>query len=311
MLRLPSSKTYLWRYIKPHRIESFLNGELHFAPLISFDDRQEAITPRDAHIINFMKSHAGVPFDLKKPLNEQDKDSITGTMLMWQNIYLLEKKFLLTNEVTDRNEVSKILYHYIDNQKEILKKQTEIQLKYYASCWFASGLDESSLMWTSYSEPGGIAVRMKYSDFRANLKKYFKTIDLKTSGIKEIKYGLLNYINQDVDYVKWSELIKKGVPLPFFKQHHFKQEKEFRIVLEKEDGVAMKDFRYIYDFFSNFIEYDIILHPASGPEELEYIKSRVSPDKKTRVNLSNMSFNARITPERPAENLLGQSEFDF
>src|SRR5256885_1908157 len=109
VLRQPSSKTYLWRYIKPHRIESFLNGELHFAPLISFDDMQEAIKPRDAHIINFMKSHAGVPFDLKRPLNEQDPDSITGTILMWLNIYSLEKKFIETNEVTDKKEVSKIL----------------------------------------------------------------------------------------------------------------------------------------------------------------------------------------------------------
>src|ERR1043165_3364267 len=104
MLRLPSPKTYLWRYIKPNRIESFLNGDLHFSPLLAFEDLQEAITPRHSYILNFMKSHAAVPFDLKKPLNEQNKETMVGTILMWMNIYVLEKKFLLTEGITDRDE---------------------------------------------------------------------------------------------------------------------------------------------------------------------------------------------------------------
>ena len=311
MLRLPTSKTYLWRYIKPNRIESFLNGDLHFSALLAFDDQQEAITPRHSFILNFMKSHAAVPFDLKTPFNQQDKDTMVGTMLMWLNIYVLEKKFLLTEGITDRNEVSKILYHFIDNQKEIINEHTETQLKHYATCWFASGLDESSLMWTSYSEPGGIAVRIPYTEFRNNLKHYFNSIDLKASGIKNIKYGLMHYIDQEVDYVKWADLIKKGVPLPFFKQHYFKQEREFRVMLEREDNFPQKDFRTTHKVFSSLTNYNIILHPVSGMDELEYIKSRIPSDMSIKVKLSNMSFNNRIIPGEPKENFINTDEFDF
>lgn len=41
----PNDEEYLWRFIKPEYVNSFLEGELYFAQLFEFDDYYESITP--------------------------------------------------------------------------------------------------------------------------------------------------------------------------------------------------------------------------------------------------------------------------
>jgi len=62
-LEQPRDHDFLWKFIKPKHIDSFLAGELYFSQLIEFDDYYEAITPLHHLIISFSsRTH-----DLKIP----------------------------------------------------------------------------------------------------------------------------------------------------------------------------------------------------------------------------------------------------
>jgi hypothetical protein len=81
-LNQPNDEDYLWRYIRPERINSFLKGELYFSSLLDFDDQHEALTPLHSAFHKFLTTNADRKFDLQLSLNEQDAETASGTIIM-------------------------------------------------------------------------------------------------------------------------------------------------------------------------------------------------------------------------------------
>ncbi len=290
----PQADQYLWRYIKPERIDSFLKGEIYFSPLFDFDDYHESIEPLHYWTYTFVKRALRYNFDLSKALNELDNsESVMGNMLMWLALYDMEKKFTMLTGITDRKIISAKLFDCCENMSQFIPPHSEYKQLHYSSCWFVGDHVESALMWASYSQPGGIAVRIKFSDFKNAVVKYYDNLfsdPFIISGIEDIFAGLVIYKDYN-DGENWLKDINAGVPRPFFKQHFYKQENEFRIVIKRLEGYSNTDFKRLHNIISEETHCDIILHPASLPSDLFNMKSKMANSRTRRLSLSEMDFN--------------------
>lgn len=290
-LTQPNENEYLWRYLKPERIESLLKGEVYFSSLLDFQDQHEAITPLHAALFKFLSYNANKKFDLQTPLGEQDVETTVGTFMMWLALYDLEKKLATLGLVEKTEQVPEILQHYLGQPTLLHKPHIDTLTSFYSSCWFVGNYDESSLMWSSYSKPGGVAVRIGISDFKKQLVEYFESRALVSEGIKKVFCGLIDYVDHDADFEEWNNKIKNGVPLAFFKQHHFKEEREFRILLERKTSKQDVNFKRIHPIFGNLKNYEIILHPSSRQNEFAALKEIIPIDKGIKLNFSRLRFN--------------------
>lgn len=294
ILQQPNDDTHVWRYIKPQWIDSFLEGNIFFSPLSLFEDYYESITPLHYFILKFLKTSVALNFDLSKPLKDlEDNEQILETILMNLGIYNIEKKISMLTGIKDSKEFKKIIMNNIHNLNDFVRPHIEFQNRHYASCWFVGDHIESSLMWSSYSQKGGgIAVRLRFLDFRKAIQKFFRELNKVNTGIKGVYAGLVKYMNYN-DGETWISEINKRVPLPFFKQHFYKQENEFRIIVEENEKKDFTPFQSLNKVFTEDIRFRIILHPSAGPDELREIKSKVQGNKLLRVSLSGMDFNIR------------------
>jgi hypothetical protein len=188
-------------------------------------------------------------------------------------------------------DASLIINKYLDNPDLLHEPHINTLTSFYSSCWFIGGFEESALMWTSYSKAGGIAVRIKFSDFKNILIKHFHTKDDVSESVLKIHSGMINYVDYDADFQEWNDKILARVPLPFFKQHYYKQESEYRVLIEKNPVLADIFFNRIHLVFKDLQEYDIILHPASWLDELNKIKEIIPKDKRVKVNFSRLRFS--------------------
>lgn len=293
ILNQPTEDQYLWRYIKADRIQSFLDGEIYFSPLHDFDDFYESIEPLHYFIHSFAKRALHLKFDLSKQLNElPDSESVLGNMLMWVALYDIEKKISMITGITDEKELTKKIMEYGENMSQFIKPHLEFHRQHYSSCWFVGDCFESALMWTAYSKPGGVAVRIKFSDFKTSIQKYFENQfadPFLSTGIQEIFAGLITYKDYN-DATEWFKDIKAGIPRPFFKQHFYRQENEFRILIKRQDNFSDSDFNRLHQIVDG-IQTDIILHPTATPDDLQKMKSKVADKKHLRIRLSDMDFN--------------------
>ena len=104
------------------------------------------------------------------------------------------------------------------------------------SCWFIGDFKESALMWRSYSDEGGIAVRINFGHFKERIKSYFyiKNKYEPFEGVQTINAGKVKYSEYYFDK-KWISDIQKGTPIGFFKHYSYQQENEYRILIQTED----------------------------------------------------------------------------
>src|SRR4051812_3481354 len=116
MIEQPNDEQYLWRYIKPERVQSLLDGNIYFATLIDFHDHYEAITPLHYFLHRFLKRSIGLDFDLSRSIKEiESYETVLGTLLMWVGIYDMEKKLSMLTGLTDHDELSKKIMDYCAN----------------------------------------------------------------------------------------------------------------------------------------------------------------------------------------------------
>lgn len=286
----PKDDDYLWRYIKPQYIESFLNGDLYFAMLSQFKDSFEAIEPTHYFVYQFLNRGLGRQFDFSKPIKElNSSEEIMGTLFMSMGIYDLEKKLSRITGITERSELSALVQHHVENMNDFVKPQLDFQSKHYASCWFVGDHIESALMWSAYSEPNGIAVCIKYSDFKDAVESYFESNKKTTLGIEECCCGLIDYCDYN-DPNDWLAKLESGENPVLFKQQFYKDEKEFRFVLKRYDDFPQELFTQKHKIFEDNLKFKIILHPTSGPDEIGKFQSKLKGDLKFRVRMSEMSL---------------------
>jgi hypothetical protein len=294
-LKQPNDDQYLWRYIKPERIQSFIDGDLYFSPLTAFDDFYESITPLHYYLISFLKRSVSKKFDLSKHISElSDIESFAGQVFMWLNIHDIQKKLTRITGITDEKKLKDTLFNYCENLGQFLKPHTENQEKHCASCWFVGDHVESALMWACYSQPGGIAVNIRFADFKNMVQKSFSdlNVNLSSFGIKDTYSGLIEY--KDYNYHEdWLNSIDSGVPLPFFKQHFFKQENEYRLVLHRESSNSNQNSKNLIKVIDDISKFHIILHPTSNHLDLDRLKKRIINKNLIRIDLSEMDIKTK------------------
>jgi hypothetical protein len=246
---------YLWRYIDLHKFLSFVTTKSIFLTrLDKFEDKREGIALN--HII-------------------------------YKNL----KRKLDNNPIF--SEISK--YATVDNLGPTMNKIEDdlkiIQRFNFASCWvLCDGNHESVAMWNLYSSPNSIALRIKYSDFKA----LFQTEKIMDYGLSEsIICSPIQYFDFQQDS-KILELLKnKDVDTIFLKDSSFEHEKEFRIVFKEKvreipavnykEGISRKHIEKFHNSMYNYpgksIElnhfkdypFEIIFHPKSE----EWAKSNI------------------------------------
>jgi len=300
----PQDDDYLWRYFKSFdRLKSFLSGKIFLAPLSSYEDYFESITPTHFYLHQFINnlqilqansdSRSFSPFDFKNIFEKFQLNWITESLGRLWNIY-------------DQEKIRQIIKEQLQNLPNIIENHILLQQRTYASCWFVSNnIEEDFLMWKSYSKVGGFAIKIKYSEFKNILNHSLELEDnkhfLDTSHTKLIKGGIIRYHNF-MHGGDWIEGIK-SVPLPFFKHSSYKNEKEFRLCVEQ---ITPSNELNKVTFYDSMLwdKCEIILHPSTTITEYEKYKALLKKHKlNIRPRFSNIISRCKGDEKKIVENL--------
>ncbi len=294
-LKEPEAHEILWRFIRPCHVKSFLEGGLYFAQLTQFNDFYEAITPMHYLLISMAKRSINWKCERAKSGIESFLNQFKNlwTALDW-NLFLTQFR-LITGIAYEAEDFWPTITHLTENLEGIYTKHRKTQESFYSSCWFIGDFDESAMMWQCYSEPGGVAVRTTYERLKSNLKIHFENLNRfeLQNGIKKVITGKVEYHKYAL-IASWVESMTKGVPLPFFKHDSFKNENEFRIVLEKEAGFSNEFQQKQNIFHANLDDFRIILHPSSQITDIEKLKQMSSYSYGLNILMSELSY--RLIP---------------
>ncbi|MCF8465463.1 MAG: hypothetical protein K9G41_11515 [Flavobacteriales bacterium] len=264
-LKQPEKYQYLWRYIKPTRIDDFVNGKLFFPTLRDFEDYYEGITPLHLFILSYIRQMMTLDLDV-----QHEKTPIfqfpTGDMITahFSDRILLRQLRLLT-DINEEEKIREIVKETVDKHSEMHAKHRQYQSETRCSCWFVGGEEESALMWKTYSEEGGIAVRIRADNFIGKFETLSKVgkdmkIDL---GIDRIYFGLVEYHHYQLDE-DWIHRFKNGVPLAFFKHNSFKYENEFRLIYHASGENLIQEISP----FGLLTDFTVVLHPNTSAEQM-------------------------------------------
>ena len=293
ILDQPKDDQILWRYIKKDRIDDFLNGEVYFSRLSQFNDYYEGITPFHLMLLQFIKRSAPWYYQQGRAIQElQTNDSYINRLRLYTDNFLIDNELKMLNsnlasllEENDQEKLKIILDDKIANFNLIQNDHIKNQRRTLSSCWFLSNLIESALMWNSYSEPGGIAVFIPFENFKRSVCNFFNVSALHDTlkGIKTVKAGLIKYHHYYLTN-EWLENIKKNIPLAFFKHISYKNEQEYRIVMEVDDENAEQK----YNLFCLMDNFQIILHPSATHLDMDMMRDRVKG--RLHVKFSELSY---------------------
>lgn len=289
ILEQPKDYEFLWRFIKPSRIDALLNGEIYFPSLFQYNDYLESISPLHHFLISIRKRFSEYNFKEWSKSNIRIEKFFTKMELA--NIEFHMKSILENNDPIKNLEV---FYESLKNIEKIEKEHQLNQENIFTSCWFIGDKSESALMWSSYSEPKGIAIRIRFDKFKELIQSYFSN-PMNTSNelLKNIYAGKVKY--QDFSkYVEWMSELKSGRPLAFFKHKSFNQENEYRILVDltKMNLGFKKSHKIINPIF--FEDIVFILHPSSNHNDLEHFRKRFSLPSSQVILLSNLTFRQNL-----------------
>lgn len=289
ILEQPKDYEYLWRFIKPSRIESLLKGEIYFPSLFQYSDYFESISPLHHFLISIRKRFS------EDNIIEWSKSNIRiekfFARMEMANIEF-HMKSILENNDPKKNWES--FFESLNNIENIEKEHQLNQERTFTSCWFTGDKSESALMWSSYSEPKGIAIRIKFDKFRELIKSYFSnSLNIFGELHENIYAGKVKY--QDfTKYFEWMSELKSGRPLAFFKHESYIQENEYRIVVDLTKvklgfNNSLKFFNPIF-----FDDIEFILHPSSNHNDLEHFRNRFRLPSSQVIKFSNLTFRQNL-----------------
>lgn len=291
-LEQPQDNEFLWRFIKPKYIKHFIHGELYFSQLTEFDDYYESITPMHHLVLSYMNKMYGreIPPENKGLVHLR---TLFQRMAFGMELSMFQKHLKEITKSQDKDVNWKALANAIDDIENIHNKHIENQLKTHASCWFIGNFTESALMWSSYSQPGGIAIKIRFSDFKRLIQDYFKFIDYnnRLSGINRILGGKIKYLHYRME-PQWSAMLESGTPPSFIKHASFKQENEYRLIIERTEKIQ-DDSEKVFRPFISHDYFDIILHPSASIEDFESLKEKLKDKLQPRISFSELAYRVR------------------
>lgn len=289
ILEQPNDYDYLWRFIKPSRIETLLKGEIYFPSLFQYDDYLESISPLHHFLISIYKRLSR--YDIVKWSKSKSKMENYFARMEMANIEIQLKTIL---EIDDTTSIWKHLIDNIENIKNIEKEHLLNQQRTFASCWFIGDKSESALMWSSYSESKGIAIRIRFDKFKKLIESYFNNhIKVPPDIIGNIYAGKVKY-HDFSRYAEWMLDWKLGRPLAFFKHKSFSQENEYRILIDLTK--VNKEFNKSHQIINHtfFDDINFILHPSSNYNDLEQFRKKFVLPASQVITFSDLTFRQNL-----------------
>jgi hypothetical protein len=290
-LEMPKDYQYLWRYIKPHRISDTLQGNVYMPTLREFDDYFEAITPMHLFVLDWYRKFSCLqqspPDQSLLKMNIPSREMIAAH---FDNQILLRQIRLLTG-IEELHKIEQVLEDIVLNFDRIRADHFIQQSKYRASCWFVGTEEESAVMWKSYSEKGGVAIRIRVDRFLSSVRTW---VDCQNRyGVPSIDasiyMGMVKYHNYQLSE-KWMEEVKTGIPLMFFKHASYSHENELRIVIDPKNEAAKNYFQNSQSLLGIMLPMDVILRPDTPIEEFLSFQKIVSVRPYMRVLPSSMTW---------------------
>lgn len=242
----PDQHDFLWKYMNIHKFLSFMIGrKIFYSRLDQLEDAYEGINQKHLTQLLFHERNAS--------------DGIL--------------------------DVSHPAYERFFPRTQLRKMEAEFKSKQklnFVTCWIA-GSRESAGMWNLYSEPGSVAIKIRYQD----LKKYLesKTYQLESKQVvKEILYGKVTYRDfRDNSQLSSKSFLVKNTA--FRKDISFSHENEFRVALTCD--TVKDDVRGIFQTIGSFEDFpiEIVMHPKSAQWHVANVSAVVNqfaPTKKVR-----------------------------
>ncbi|WP_226040200.1 hypothetical protein [Natrinema sp. DC36] len=212
-LQEPSDRTRIWRYRPFKRFEQIVeDSQLYFARSDEMDDDYEGAIPGE----NFSEEY-------RERRAQQVRESLKR---QWENVdleFVEEQLEEFADEEIDREQIEEIYSE--ENLESAVEQIRERPIESYEfskpshflNCWHINDA-ESNLMWDSYSDKKGIAIKSTIG----NLKNAFRP-----HKEQEVFIGKVRYIDFSEDSIPEGNGL-----LPFVhKRKQYKGEKELRAII--------------------------------------------------------------------------------
>lgn len=274
----PDPDLFLYKYIKSKHLDDFLEGKLYMSPLIKFNEFYEGIDYK-LFISNYLE---------RKYINDHLKKrnmSIFSRSFSVLSDYFEEswlKDIIKLNENINDEEELKMRIIEIQNTKDLLITEHQLfQEKNLANCWFSTTnpMYEPNSMWNFYSDKDGILFKTNYRYLKIHLEHMFITSlnEILDSNFK-VFVGLIKY-RDILDKNCWNQSSKE-FHRAFYKEDSFKDEHEFRILLELDNKSKIE--LYLTSVFPAYLmNGTIVLHPESSYDQI----NRINHKLENRINL--------------------------
>lgn len=295
MLDQPDDDDYLWRYIKYddkrvtedeklHRIKDAVEGMVHFTPLSKFNDYFEGIDPLCMLVLSNIRTNVPLLEDVIKyhgqpnslPKLHHSIGNLGKRLLFDFNNRQFKAEVELLKAYPNLGYAEVELNEPQNYFQDILQKHLVRQFDHLVSCWFVSDKSESALMWNCYSNESGIAIRIKFRDFKERLIRYIELLK-KYDGIDlDMTLGLMKYRPHHVEESFLKE-VSSGIPLHFYKHISFQHEREYRMSINShgpKDGTVVK--HNILLLANSIGGFEIILHPSTWVDEYPKLKAQTN-----------------------------------
>jgi len=259
--------------------------------LYDFDDYYEGITPLYYFTFNFLRRTHNLKISKKNQYLKTLSDWLNNSRISFEIAHLRNQIKRITH-VVDTDIIDEIFNDSKERLEQYHKEHIEYQKCIYCNSWFIGDLEESALMWKSYSEEGGIAVRTSFIKFRKMIESYFQAKNKfdPFQGVISVKAGKVKYRKYYLDN-DWISDIQNGTPLGFFKHFSYQQEKEYRVLIETETLDVPNNFSPLLNpFYPLFNKFEIVLHPSSTWNDFEYLKNKFEYPRQLRASFSEL-FN--------------------
>ena len=252
-LKKPKNSQVVWQYMDFIKFVSILDKDaLFFNRVDKFDDVHEGLLPYFDNLVVYISEKifdiilSNVHFyRINSPQNQSEYiDELAIKLIPIDSHNALEKSKKLAELLVSPEQNEEVLKLIISQEiKTSIKKSSDFLRQFTAAnCWFMG--DESVAMWKLYSsEKTGVAIKTTFG------KLYNSFSD------KNLKFSEIKYTSSPNDYLKtlngtfcedgnlWAniqthsiteKIIKKAINPYFIKRNCFENEKELRILKQKD-----------------------------------------------------------------------------
>lgn len=282
----PDPDLYLYKYIKSKHLDDFLEGKLYMSPLIKFNEFYEGIDYK-LFVSNYL---------VRKYINDQLKKrnmSFSSRSFSTLTDYFQEswlKEIIKLNEnIHDEVGLNMRLIEILDIKDQLITEHQLFQEKNLANCWFSTTNPtyEPNSMWNFYSDRDGILFKTNYRYLKIHLEHMLlpSLNEILDSNFR-VFVGLIKY-RDFLDENCWNQSSKE-FHKAFYKEDSFKDEHEFRILLELDN--KCKNEIYLTSVFPAYLmNGTIVLHPESSYDQIERINHKLEDRIKLNFELSKHS----------------------